>query len=220
MLVLAVIVISPSISIANEIYVNQSGDNLDLEAKQVSEDNYISTTLTGNNNNIIMRQGVHDTDTIDLDETGGHEAYLTVTGSGNTAESYQTDTNRSGGGGDSHHLANIIDGENNNIWHRQRGKAGHDGFIEITGDDNTVDLDQKGSGGKKWANIELTGNGHSVDVNQRGTNYASTNIELTNSGGAYDFTLSQNVHTSPDSYSITGYCYNSSGCAITVNRNN
>ena len=205
---------------ANEIYVTQSGDNLDLEIQQRSEDNYVSLNSTGPNNDITIRQGMHDDGTIDADETGGHEAYWTVNGSGNTVYSYQTDTNRGGGGGAPHHLANIIDGDGNFVKHTQMGKAGHDGFVEIDGDDNFVDLYQRGNGGAKWADIVLTGDGHTVDVDQRGTNSASAAIDLTNSGGAYNYTLTQNVTTSADSVSITGYCTNANGCSIIVNRNN
>jgi hypothetical protein len=214
-----VIILSTS-SNANEIYITQSGNNLDLEVTQKSEDQYVSLSSTGANNDITIRQGIHDDGTYDGDETGGHEAYWTVTGGSNTVSSYQTDTNRGGGGGSPHHLANIVNGDNNLVEHTQMGKAGHDGFVEIQGDDNTVDLYQRGNGGAKWADIVLTGDGHSVDVNQRGSNSASAAIDLTNSGGAYTLDLDQNVTTSADSYSITGICATFGGCSVTVNRNN
>jgi len=222
-IVLALVLVAASVSNksnANEIYITQSGDSLNLEVQQRSEDNYVSLNSTGSSNDITIRQGMHADGTIDLDETGGHEAYWTVTGGSNTVASYQTDTNRGGGGGAPHHIANIVNGDNNVVEHTQMGKAGHDGFIEIQGDDNTVDLYQRGNGGAKWADIVLTGDGHTVDVDQRGSNSANATIDLTNSGGAYNFTLTQNVTTSTDSYSVTGYCTNSSGCSLSVNRNN
>ena len=222
-IVLALVLVAASVSNksnANEIYITQSGDSLNLEVQQRSEDNYVSLNSTGSSNDITIRQGMHADGTIDLDETGGHEAYWTVTGGSNTVASYQTDTNRGGGGGAPHHIANIVNGDNNVVEHTQMGKAGHDGFVEIQGDDNTVDLYQRGNGGQKWADIVLTGDGHTVDVDQRGSNAANATIDLTNSGGAYNFTLTQNVTTSADSYSVTGYCTNSSGCSLSVNRNN
>ena len=205
---------------ANDIYVYQIGDNLDLEIQQRSKDNLVMLNSTGANNNITIRQGMHDDGTIDGDETGGHQAYWSVTGDGNTVGSYQTDTNRQGGGGAPHHLANIVNGDNNVVEHVQMGKQGHDGFVEIQGDDNTVDLYQRGNGGAKWADIVLTGDGHTVDVMQRGSNSANAAIDLTNSGGAYDFTLTQNVSTGADSFNITGYCTNANGCALIIDRNN
>ena len=204
---------------ANEIYINQSGNDLDLEIQQRSEDNYVSLNSTGDNNDITVRQGMHDDGTIDIDETGGHEAYWTITGSNNDLGSYQTDTNRSSGGA-AHHLANIVNGDGNTVEHIQMGKQGHDGFVEIQGDDNEVNLYQRSNGGQKWADIVLTGDGHSVDVMQRGTEYANATVDLTNGGGAYDFELTQNVTTSSDSFSITGTCATLGGCSVTVNRNN
>ena len=219
-LVWAATALSPSISKANEIYITQSGDDFVLDAQQRSEDNYGSINASGNNNNITMRQGIHNDNTYDNDETGGHEAYWVVSGANNTLEGYQTDTNRSGGGGDSHHYANYITGDGNKVEHIQMGKAGHDGFVEIDGDSNDVYLYQRGNGGQKWADIVLTGDGHTVDVDQRGSNSASAAIDLTNSGGAYNYTLSQNVTTSADSFSVTGSCANANGCTVIVNRNN
>jgi hypothetical protein len=211
--------ISPKAS-SNEIYITQSGDNLTLEIQQRSENNYINLSSTGPNNDITVRQGIHNDNTYDGDETGGHESYWTVTGDGNTVASYQTDENRGGGGGTPHHLANIVNGDSNTVEHTQMGKAGHDGFVEIQGDSNTVDLYQRGNDGQKWADIVLTGDGHTVDVNQRGSHSATAAIDLTNSGGAYTLNLTQNVTSSPGSYSVTGYCTNSSGCSVTIDGNN
>lgn len=218
--IIALILSSPIKAWANEIYISQAGDSLSLEMTQRSADNYASLNSSGDYNNIVIRQGVHSDDSYDGDETGGHEAYWTVNGDFNIVGSYQTDTNRGGGGGNPHHLANIIEGDNNIAYHTQMGKAGHDGFIEIQGDSNTVELYQRGNGGVKWADIVLTGDGHVVDVDQRGSNNASAAIDLTNSGGAYNYTLSQNVTTSADSISVTGSCANTSGCTVIVNRNN
>jgi hypothetical protein len=222
--VLAAIVVLVSVSSsANEIYITQSGDDLDLRVEQRSKDNYVSLSSTGNTNDISITQGMHYDGSsywTDTDETGGHEAYWTVTGANNTVWSSQTDTNRGGGGGSPHHLTNIVNGDNNAVAHTQMGKTGHDGFVEIQGDNNDVTLYQRGNGGAKWADIVLTGDGHAVDINQRGSNSANATVDLTNSGGAYDFTLSQNVTTSADSYSMTGYCYTASGCTVNVNRNN
>jgi hypothetical protein len=208
-------------SSANEIYVTQSGDNLDLEIHQRSQDNYVELNSTGPNNNITIRQGIHNDNTYDGDETGGHEAYWTVTGDGNTVASYQTDTNRGGGGGAAHHLANIVNGDSNTVEHIQMGKAGHDGFVEIQGDSNTVELYQRGNGGQQWADIVLNGDGHTVDANQRGTMAHSFEVDLTNGGGSYSVTSNQTTNntTTSKSYSLTGTCGNTAGCSITVSQN-
>ena len=213
------VLVLPNVAFSNEIYITQSGDNLTLEVQQRSEDNYVSLNSTGGSNDITIRQGMHEDGTIDIDEEGGHEAYWTITGDGNTVGSAQTDTNRSSGGAP-HHLANIVNGDNNEVNHTQMGKQGHDGFVEIQGDDNEVNLYQRGNGGQKWADVVLTGDGHSVDVMQRGTEYASATVDLTNSGGAYNFELTQNVSTASGTYSVTGYCTNAAGCSLSINGNN
>jgi hypothetical protein len=216
-----VIALLSSKATSNEIYITQSGNNLDLEVQQRSEDNYVSLNSNGGSNNITIRQGMHDDGTIDLDETGGHEAYWTITGSNNDLGSYQTDTNRGGGGGAAHHLANIVNGDGNSVSHTQMGKAGHDGFIEIQGDNNNVDLYQRGNGGQQWADIVLTGDDHTVDANQRGTMAHSFEVDLTNSGGAYSVTSNQTTNntTTSKSYSLTGICTNTAGCSVSVSQN-
>lgn len=214
-----IVLVLPNVSSANEIAISQIGDNLTLEVNQRSKDNYVSLNSTGGSNNITIRQGMHEDGTIDIDEEGGHEAYWTITGDGNTVGSAQTDTNRSSGGAP-HHLANIVNGDNNVVYHTQMGKQGHDGFVEIQGDDNEVNLYQRGNGGQKWADVVLTGDGHSVDIMQRGTEYAEAEVDLTNSGGAYNFELTQNVSTTSGFYSVTGFCTNTAGCSLSIDGNN
>ena len=133
--------------------LNGSNNTFDLYQGNGGNDNFAKVNANGSNNDLKVWQGKHLTGTLDIDETGGHEAYWTIDGSNNTLASSQTDTNRSGGGGDSHHLANIIDGDYNDVDHRQLGKAGHDGFIEITGDYNDVVLYHRRSSGVKGADI-------------------------------------------------------------------
>ena len=216
-----IVLLLPNVTSSNEIYINQAGDDLILEVQQRSKDNYASINATGDNNNITVYQGMHDDGTIDSDETGGHEAYWVISGANNTLEGYQTDTNRSGGGGDSHHYANYITGDGNSVNHIQMGKAGHDGFIEIQGDNNDVTLYQRGNGGQQWADIVLTGDDHTVDASQRGTMAHSFEVDLTNGGGAYSVTSNQTTNntTTSKSYSLTGICTNSNGCSVSVSQN-
>lgn len=205
----------------NLIEGNVNGNSNTGDLRQTSDDNFQRVSIVGANNNVKVYQGTHDDGTIDVDETGGHEAYWTVTGDYNTIESYQTDTNRGGGGGDFHHLANIVDGDYNTVDHTQMGKAGHDGFIEIQGDNNDVTLYQRGNGGQQWADIVLTGDDHTVDANQRGTMAHSFEVDLSNGGGAYSITSNQTTNntTTSKSYSLTGICTNSNGCSISVSQN-
>jgi len=203
-----------------EVY---SGSNNSIDAFQGAgqDDNYIRAIIGSGSdgNDLRIWQGKHADGTTDSDEVGDHEAFWIVSGDNNALASYQTDTNRSSGGA-GHHLVNIITGDSNSVAHTQMGKAGHDGFIEIGGDNNTVDLYQRGNGGVKWADIVLDGDGHSVDVNQRGGNNATATVDLTYGTGAYTLDLDQNMTSSAGTYSITGICYNTAGCSVTVNGSN
>ena len=203
----------------NDAYAEADGDNNDLDSHQESDNNFSRVVVSGNNNAVNAWQGKHADGTVDTDETGDHEAYWTVTGNNNNVESYQTDTNRGGGGGAGHHIANVVNGDSNNVSHTQMGKAGHDGFIEIQGDSNNVSLLQRGNGGVKWADIVLDGDGHNVSSDQRGTGSANLELDLTNNGGSYSIQTNQNTSTVHRSYSLTGSCTNANGCGIIITQN-
>ena len=138
--------------------------------------------------------------------------YWIVVGNNNTLESYQTDDRGNGG----QHIANYITGSNNTVKHTQRGSGDHEGFIEINGDGNDVELLQRGNNNNMFADIVLD-DGHTVDVAQRHANHTS-NIDLTNGGGAYTLDVSQ-MATTAQSYNLTGTCTNANGCPITINQN-
>ena len=174
----------------------------------------------GDYNSLKVWQGKHDDGTTDTDETGGHYAYWEVHGDSNNLASYQTDTNRGGGGGRYHYLDNYVSGSYNVVEHIQMGKTGHNGYLDIYGSSNTVDIYQRGNGGRKTAQVELNGNGHTVDVWQKGSNSATATVDLTYGTGAYTLDLDQNVTSSAATYTITGICNNSGGCSLTVNQNN
>lgn len=217
----------------NQIELWQSGDNHyayletdddynDIDAYQGNgqDDNYLKIILGGNSNDVTAWQGKHSDGTTDADEVGDHEGYWIVNGDSNVLKSYQTDTNRSNGGGAGHHFANYITGDSNNVILTQKGKAGHDGFIEIDGNSNTVDLYQKGNNGVKWADLVLDGNGHSLDVTQKGGSQATASIELFNGSAPYDLTLTQEATSSLLNYSISGTCYTAGGCTVSVSQSN
>ena len=60
--------------------------------------------------------------------------------------------------------------------------------------------------------------GHTVDILQRYGDHTAT-INLTNAGGGYNLDLDQIDNTSNRSYSLTGTCATTSGCAVTVTQN-
>jgi hypothetical protein len=205
----------------NLIEGNVNGNSNTSDLRQTSDDNFQRVSVVGSNNDVKVYQGTQSDGTVDVDETGGHEAYWTVTGGSNTVASYQTDETRGGGGGAAHHLANVVNGDNNVVEHTQRGKAGHDGFVEIQGDGNDVKLYQRGRNGQQWADIVLTGDGHTVDASQGGSMGHTFEVDLTNGGGAYSVISNQTTNntTTSKTYSLTGICTNGNGCSVTVSQN-
>jgi hypothetical protein len=199
---------------SNNAYVEvQNGDSNNIDAQIQSQDsNTMRITVNGNSNNIKAYQGKHESGNVDPDETGNNDLYWIVSGSNNNLASYQTDDNGNGG----LHIANYITGSNNDVKHTQRGAGEHEGFIEITGDGNDVELLQRGNTDTQFADIVLD-DGHTVDVAQRYGSHTS-NIDLTNGGGAYNLNVSQ-MSTTNQTYNLTGTCTNATGCALTINQN-
>lgn len=197
-------------------YVEADGDSNVIETWQGggADSSFIRTVTTGDSNNIDIRQGKKLDGSLDYNDSGGHESYVTVTGSNNTIDTSQVNSN---GTSSDHHMAHIITGDSNTLSHLQYGDKKKQGFIEATGDNNTVTLEQRNSQ-NHFANVELTGDGHTVTGTQRGGNSAHNfNVDLTNSGGAYTLSTNQNSYNA-QTYSLTGVCATASGCAITVNQ--
>ena len=199
---------------SNNAYVevlNGDSNNVDVQIHK-QDNNIIRVTVNGTSNNVKAWQGKHEDGSVDADETGDNEGYWIVSGNSNTLASYQTDDNGNGG----QHFANYITGSSNTVKHTQRGASDHRGFIEIGGNGNTVELTQRGNSNVQFADIVLD-DGHTVDVHQRYGSH-TTNIDLTNAGGAYNLDLTQNANTN-QSYNITGICTNALGCGLVVNQN-
>jgi len=190
---------------------NGSSNTIDIQIHDQSS-NINTVTVNGSNNNIKAWQGKHEDGNIDTNETGDNDVYWIVSGDSNTLASYQTDDNNNGG----QHIANYVTGDNNEVTHTQRGSGDHKGYIDIDGDGNDVTLLQRGNSDTQYADIELD-DGHTVDVFQRYGDHTA-NINLTNSGGAYNLDLDQTASSSK-TYSITGSCANINGCSVSVTQN-
>jgi hypothetical protein len=115
-------------------------------------------------------------------------------------------------------MAHVINGDNNTLSHLQYADKRKLGFIEIQGDSNTVTLEQRNSS-NHFADIVLNGDNHTVTGVQRGGAYAHNfSVDLTNNGGAYNLSTTQNSNTA-QTYSLTGSCATVAGCGVTVTQN-
>jgi len=211
----------------NTLSITQDGDYMAFEGHLIGSNNsltsfqggganssFIRVSTVGSNNTGNLRQGKKMDGSVDGNDSGNHEQYVTVVGDGNTVDTSQVNSN---GASSDHHMAHVITGDGNTLSHLQYADKKKQGFIEITGDDNTVTLEQRNSS-NHFADIVLTGDDHTVTGVQRGgANAHNFSVDLTNSGGAYTVSTTQNSSTA-QTYSLTGSCTNANGCGIVVNQ--
>ena len=209
---------------ANEIYINQVGDNLELTVVQDGEDNYFQycavnndsncTDMNGNQHN--WADGVASDDSTVTSSTVGNQNTVVVahaTGENNTNEN----------------ITNIdIIGDRNkaqSIFANASYGNGSGGVkesnIEIDGDDNTV-KHASDSYGNVEANVSVTGDDNSVIVYQRSKNNIA-NIDVTNGGGPVSVNVQQLgsswQDTGLNSFSVNQFCANANGCAVNITQN-
>ena len=206
---------------ANEIYINQVGDNLKLEVVQDGSDNYFQYCAINNDPNCTdmngnahgWADGVASDDSTVTSSTVGNQNTVVVahaTGENNTNEN----------------ITNIdIIGDRNkaqSIFANASYGNGSGGVkesnIEIDGDDNTVKHGSD-SYGNVEANISVTGDDNSVQVYQRSLNNIA-NIDVTNVAGPNTINIQQLGSGYQDaglnSYSLTQFCNNVNGCTVSV----
>lgn len=227
---IALILINPATSFANDIYITSIGDNLDLEITQEGEDNAVGSSTKnssniGDTNKFVIKQlntGQTSTGgTIEFDVTGDNNNVQLGQGyTGSTAGNIfgNTDSTESG----AKFIELNVTGDSNNVHAGQRNGSvgtysGHIATIDITGNSNSVDAEQTNDG-LKSVDIDLTGNGHSVFSRQMSEGAHTSTIDLTNGGGAYTMSVTQNSNTA-QSYTLQGTCYVAQGCAVSVTQN-
>ena len=210
-----------SSSFANDIYVNQVGDDFTMTVVQDGEDNYFQYCAINNDSNCTdmngnahgWADGVASDDSTVTSSTVGDDNTVVVahaTGQDNTNEN----------------ITNIdILGDRNKVQsifaNASYGTSSgglKESNIEIDGDDNTVKVGSD-SYGEVEANISVTGDDNDVIVYQRSLNNIA-NIDVTNAGGAVSVNVQQLGSGWQDSglnsASITSYCSNSNGCTVNM----
>jgi len=217
----------------NDIYIQQSGNNVTINVRQQGNDNMVAgvnttsqTTTTaqvdGNYNTVDIDQmsddnillfeinGDHNTMNVSqgdyLNDTGGHRAIVDITGSYN--ETSLTQYNVGFGSGQ---FADInVNGDDNTISSYQR-ETDKMLFIDIDGDDNSVTTNQKDSG-EHFLDITL-GSNQTVGITQEGTGDHAATIDMS----GYSSELQLNQDSSTDQvYSLTQICTDANGCGTTT----
>ena len=212
---------------ANEIYVSQAGDNIELTVIQQGEDNYFQYCTSGNDSNCKdvdgnahgRADGFASDNAIVNSGTLGNDNKVVVahaTGQGNNNIN-ETNIGIIGDRNKAQVLfSNHSSGSHN--YSNQDWGGTKESNILITGDDNTVKVSSD-SYGEVFSEIEVTGDDNSVTLWQRSMNN-SASIDVTNAGGPNTVTVHQlgssYQDTGLNSYSLTQFCTNANGCAVTV----
>ena len=221
---IVLLLFKPTTSWANDIYINQVGDNLNMTVVQDGQNNYFQYCSVNNDSNCTdMNGNAHGwADGVASDNA---EVNSSTVGDDNTVvvahATGQNNTNEN--------ITNIdIIGDRNkaqSIFANASYGNGSGGVkesnIEIYGDDNTVKVGSD-SYGQVEANISVTGDDNDVQVYQRSKNNIA-NIDVTNAGGPVSVNLQQlgssYQDTALNSYSLTQYCTNANGCTVNVTQN-
>jgi len=215
---------------ANEIYINQIGNNLDMTVIQDGDNNYFQYCTNGNDSNCKdvdgnahgRADGFTSDNAIVNSSTVGNDnkvvvAHATGTGNNNINETnidILGDRNKV-----QNFFSNSSSGSHN--YSSQDWGGTKESNILITGDDNTVQVDSD-SYGEVFSEIEVTGDDNNVNLWQRSMNN-SASIDVTNAGGPSTVTVHQlgssYQDTGLNSASITQVCANANGCTVTLTQN-
>lgn len=212
---------------ANDIYVNQVGDDFTLNVIQDGEDNYFQYCTNGSDSNCKDVNGnahgradgfASDNAVVNSGTLGDDNkvviAHATGTGNNNINES------NIGIIGDRNKVQNFFSNSSSgsHSYSNQDWGGTKETNILITGDDNYVKVDSD-SYGEVFSEIEVTGDDNSVTLWQRSMNNTAS-IDVTNAGGPVTATIHQlgssYQDTGLNSASITSYCTNSNGCAVNL----
>ena len=222
------LLIKTTTSWANEIYMNQVGDDLEMQVIQDGEDNYFQYCANGandpncldvNGNSHARADGFASDNAIVNSGTVGDDNKVVVahaTGQDNN------NINESNIGiiGDRNKVQNFFSNHSSgsHSYSNQDWGGTKETNILIDGDDNTVNVSSD-SYGEVFSEIEVTGDDNSVTLWQRSMNNTAS-IDVTNAGGPVTATIHQlgssYQDTGLNSASITSYCTNSNGCAVNL----
>ena len=226
----------------NEIYITQSGNNLDLDIVQYDNDqlvagtgstssNLTDATITGDDNTVNITQGNNAGSFSDDNVT-----LLDVNGTNNSITVRQGDNMDDAGG---HRSSTNVVGNYNTLGILQEndggvGSNGHYMEIDVAGNSNVMYMDQKDDGDKMLF-LDVNGSSNDVDIIQQGTGEhfldvtagSNQTIDINQDGSGshaatidmsgYSSTLDLDQTGSTDkTYSLTQTCTNLNGCGTTT----
>jgi len=167
-----------------------------------SDDNGLGLAISGNNNNITVKQGDRNND------QGSHRAIIDVTGNSNVVSLDQKDY----GTLSKHFFELDLDGDSNNITAVQKNNSQKTMFVDVNSDSNTLLLTQQNIG-LMYLDLTLNDNGHDVTITQKDQGDHAARVTL--NGYSTDFDLVQQGNTTQN-YELDNTCGNALGCTIDV----
>ena len=227
---IVLLLFKPTTSWANEIYINQVGDDLQMQVIQDGENNYFQYCTNGNDSNCKdvngnahnWADGVASDNAIVNSGTVGDDNTVVVAHATGTGNNNINETNI-GIIGDRNKVQNLFSNNSSgsHSYSNQPWGGTKESNILITGDDNTVKV-QSDSYGEVFSEIEVTGDDNNVTLYQRSMNN-SASIDVTNVAGPNTINVQQRgssyQDTATNSYSLTQYCNNVNGCTVNVTQN-
>src|SRR5210317_427068 len=209
---------------ANDIYIDQAGDNLVLTIDQKGSNNQIKGRKTTNapvdgaNNKVTINQGYEGNNLIEMSIDGSNND-VTVNQERTSTGGYDTDSL-------GYHSSRIeLDGNGNTVDITQRNNsgssAGHTSNVRFRGDDNSLTTLQTGTGGANghlsWVYTHDTESNNTVDIfqNSDSADHKAT-VSLYTDGNTVD--INQTGTTQNNAYLL--FSANASGPTdFTLNQN-
>ena len=227
---IVLLLFKPITSWANEIYINQVGDDLEMMVIQDGDNNYFQYCTNGNDSNCTnvngnannWAKGVASDNSIVNSGTVGDDNKVVVAHAAGTGNNNINESNI-GIIGDRNKVQNLFANSSSGShgYSNQPWGGTKETNILITGDDNYVQV-QSDSYGEAYSEIEVTGDDNSVTLYQRSMNN-SASIDVTNAGGPNTVNVQQRGSSYQDTglntYSLTQYCTNANGCTVNVTQN-
>jgi len=230
----------------NQIYITQSGNNLDMDIVQYDKGNLVAGT-TSTSSSLVAGDISGDNNTVSITQGNSAGSFsdnnvllFDLNGDSNTVTVRQGDNVDDAGG---HRIKLNMSGNYNTIGILQEndggiGSNGHFMDVDITGNSNTAYVDQKNDG-DKMTFLDVNGSNNNIDILQQGTGQhfldvtlgSNQTVDITQDGsgnhkgtvnmGGYTSGLNLSQSGSTDqNYYLYQNCTNLNGCGTTtVNQN-
>jgi hypothetical protein len=173
---------------------------------------------TGNNIDLTITGDSNDVDITQL--SNGNYLLMYLQGNSNVTDITQSGTNADRNFAD----INIV-GSSNTLNFTQQGDSEKQAMLDIDGSFGTYTITQQGSG-EHYLDLTSVGDNATVTVLQEGLGNHAATVELTNSGGNWNFSLTQSgdtnqlyslPHDLSDNTVVSGSCTTGT-CNLTINQ--